>query len=93
MNTEKKSVEVKARMAPSLKKDAERYLGNYQITASQAINFFYRAVVEAKGLPFDLRPNAKTLAAMDEHDRAALKTYSSYEDMMKDIDSEEEGDA
>ena len=88
MNPERKTAEVKARIEPSLKKDAEKYLHNYHITASQGIKLFFQAVVEAKGLPFDLRPNQETREAMKEHKKGNLQTYSSYDEMMEDIDKE-----
>lgn len=86
MCSEKKTTEVKAHIEPSLKKKAEEYLRNYHITVSHSIKLFFQAVIEAKGLPFDLRPSQETLEAMEEHKTKNLKTYSSYEKMMKDID-------
>ncbi len=92
---ERKTEEVKARIEPSLKKAAEKYLRNYDLSTSHSIKLFFQAVVDAKGLPFDLRPNLETRKAMDEHKQGALKTYSSYDEMMGDIDleaDEEEGE-
>lgn len=88
MHPEKKSVEVKSRMEPSLKREAEKYLHNYDINISHGIKLFFQAVVQAKGLPFDLRPNKETKEAMEEHKAGNLKTYDSYDEMMKDIDKE-----
>lgn len=89
MNPERKTAEVKARIEPSLKKKAQKYLDVYDINTSHAIKLFFQAVVEAKGLPFDLRPNKETREAIEEHKTKKLKTYSSYQDMMKDIDEED----
>ena len=88
MQSERKSSEVKARIEPSLKREASKYLHNYDINISHGIKLFLQAVVQAKGLPFDLRPNKETLAAMEEHQTNQLKTYDNYDDMMKDIDKE-----
>ena len=88
MHPERKSAEVKSRIEPSLKKKAQKYLGNYDIKISHGIKLFFQAVVEAKGLPFDLRPNKETHEAMEEHKKGKLKTYNTYDDMMKDIDKE-----
>jgi DNA-damage-inducible protein J len=93
MNPERKTAEVKARIEPSLKKAAEKYLKHYDISASHGIKLFFQAVVDAKGLPFDLRPSKETKEAMAEHKTGNLKTYSSYDDMMADIDSEDEEEA
>lgn len=88
MHSEKKSVEVKSRMEPSLKNKAEKYLRHYDINTSHAIKLFYMAVVQAKGLPFDLRPNIETQKAMKEHETGELDTYDTYDEMMKDIKKE-----
>lgn len=88
MHPERKSVEVKSRMAPSLKKEAEKYLRSYDINISHGIKLFFQAVVQARGLPFDLRPNEETKEAMNEHKKGKLKTYDTYDEMMKDIDKE-----
>ncbi|MFI4937289.1 MAG: type II toxin-antitoxin system RelB/DinJ family antitoxin [Candidatus Berkiellales bacterium] len=88
MHPERKSIEVKSRMEPSLKAQAEKYLRNYDINISHGIKLFFQAVVQAKGLPFDLRPNKETQEAMDEHKKGKLKTYNTYDEMMKDIDKE-----
>lgn len=88
MHAERKTAEVKSRIEPSVKKEATKYLKQYDISLSHGIKLFLLEVVAAKGLPFDLRPNKETLAAMEEIEKGGLKTYSSYEDMMKDIDDE-----
>ncbi len=88
MQPERKSTEVKARIEPSLKKEAEKYLHNYDIKISHGIKLFFQAVVQAKGLPFDLRPSKETQAAIEEHKNKTLQTYDTYDDMMKDIDKE-----
>ena len=88
MQPERKSSEVKARIEPSLKKEAEKYLHHYDIKISHGIKLFLQAVVQAKGLPFDLRPNIKTQEAMNEHKTEKLKNYDTYDEMMKDIDKE-----
>ena len=85
---ELKTVEVKARMEPSLKLKAEKYFNHYQLSTSQAINLFFQNVVATHGLPFDLRPSKQTKEAMDELKKGGLKGYTSYEDMMDDIDKE-----
>ena len=88
MMPERKTAEVKSRIEPSIKKEAARYLRQYDISLSHGIKLFLLEVVAAKGLPFDLRPNKETRAAIKEIEKGGLKTYSSYEDMMKDIDDE-----
>lgn len=93
MNMEKKAenrtAEVKARLAPSIKRQAEEYLDRYGIKPSQGIAMFYKAIIDAHGLPFELRPNKVTLAAMQEIEEGKGKRYKTYEEALRDIDSEE----
>jgi DNA-damage-inducible protein J len=51
-----KTTLLRARVESGRKKRAERILGHYGLTPSQAINVFYAKVNETGGLPFDLRP-------------------------------------
>jgi DNA-damage-inducible protein J len=48
---------LRARVDIGRKKRAEKILGRYGLTPSQAINVFYAKVSETNGLPFDLRPS------------------------------------
>lgn len=42
------------RIEPELKKDAESILSSLGVTASSAINMFYKQIVLKNGLPFDV---------------------------------------
>lgn len=56
-----KTATVRARIEPHLKKEAENLLEELGLSATQAINLFYRQVTLRKGLPFDVViPNATT---------------------------------
>jgi len=56
-----KTATVRARIEPRLKKEAEHVLEDLGLSATQAINLFYRQVTLRKGLPFDVViPNAVT---------------------------------
>ena len=56
-----KTATVRARIEPRLKKEAEHVLEDLGLSATQAINLFYRQVTLRKGLPFDVViPNATT---------------------------------
>jgi DNA-damage-inducible protein J len=49
-----KTATVRARIEPHLKKEAEHVLEDLGISATQAINLFYRQVTLRRGLPFDV---------------------------------------
>jgi DNA-damage-inducible protein J len=66
-----KTTTVRARMEPRLKKQAEDVLENLGLSATQAINLFYRQVTLRKGLPFDVViPNATTRKTFESTDAA-----------------------
>ena len=71
------------------------------LTATEAVNLFFKACLREYGIPFRVGypiPNAETLAAMKEADdivagRIPAKRYSSWEEAKADIFSEDdEGD-
>jgi len=49
-----KTATVRARIEPRLKKEAEHVLEDLGLSATQAINLFYRQVTLRRGLPFDV---------------------------------------
>lgn len=54
---------VNVRMDTALKENAERILGELGISASGAVQMFYRQIVLRRGLPFELTlPQAKPTA-------------------------------
>lgn len=65
-----KTAQVRARLEPSLKEEAERVLEEIGMTPTEAIRVFYRQVIMRRGLPFDVRvPNELTRATFDATDR------------------------
>ncbi len=64
-----KTATVRARIEPRLKKEAEHVLEDLGLSATQAINLFYRQVTLRKGLPFDVViPNAATRRTFESTD-------------------------
>ena len=62
-----KTADVRTRIEPELKEDAQRVLAENGLTVSDAVRLFLRQVVLYKGLPFDVRtPNEATLRALQE---------------------------
>lgn len=49
-----KSANVSVRVEPEVKKEAEKIISDLGITASAAINLFYKQIILRKGIPFDL---------------------------------------
>ena len=64
-----KTATVRARIEPRLKNEAEHVLEDLGLSATQAINLFYRQVTLRKGLPFDVViPNAVTRRTFERTD-------------------------
>ena len=82
-----KTTTIQARIDPKLKKRGDAILKQIGITASQAVNAMYAQIVLQKGLPFALKiPNKATQQAMDELDSGGGKSFSSFKDVVDDID-------
>jgi len=64
-NARTKSAAVRLRLEPELKEQATRVLAGSGLELSIAIRLFLRQVVAQNGLPFELRPNAAALRAME----------------------------
>jgi len=62
------TTEIRSRIEPELKDEAQAVLDRVGLNISDAIRLFLRQVVAARGLPFEVRdvPNATTQAAMLE---------------------------
>lgn len=55
-----KTANLYARIEPDVKEQAENILSTLGISASNAINMFYKQIILNKGLPFDVKiPTAK----------------------------------
>ena len=62
-----KTATVRARIEPRLKKEAEHIFEDLGVSATQAINLFYRQVTLRKGLPFDVVIPTTTTRRTFEH--------------------------
>lgn len=49
-----KTEQIRVRVEPKLKSDAEKILESLGMTPSDAIRMLYKQIVRRKGLPFDL---------------------------------------
>ena len=64
-----KTAMIRARSNPGLKREVEIIFRQLGISATEAINIFYRQVKFYKGFPFEVKiPNEATLKAMEDVD-------------------------
>ena len=49
-----KSANINARIEPDVKKEAEDILASLGVSASSAINMFYKQIILRRGIPFDI---------------------------------------
>ncbi|MBE0639048.1 MAG: type II toxin-antitoxin system RelB/DinJ family antitoxin, partial [Bacteroidales bacterium] len=75
---------------PKLKHEVEEILQRLGLTASDAIDLFYRQIRQNKGIPFQVKiPNATTRKTMQETDEGKnLVLCDSADDLFTDLLSE-----
>lgn len=88
--TTTKSTEVRARIEPELKAEAESILKSIGLSTSELITMTMRQVVMLRGLPFTARiPNNETIAAIKEHEKnkkaEVVISYDSVDSMFTEI--------
>lgn len=60
-----KTANVRARIEPGLKREAEAVFSRFGLSATEAIRLFYKQVTLQDGLPFAVKtPNAETCEAL-----------------------------
>ena len=81
------TTEIRSRIEPELKEEAQDILSRVGLNISDAIRLFLRQVVAARGLPFDVReiPNATTRAAMLEA-RQTRARYDTAKDLFDELE-------
>ncbi len=81
------TTEIRSRIEPELKDEAQAVLGRVGLNISDAIRLFLRQVVVARGLPFEVReiPNAATRAAMLEA-RQTRARYGTAKDLFDELE-------
>ena len=67
-----KSANLYARIEPDVKEQAENILATLGISASNAINMFYKQIILNRGLPFEVKIPAARLVNTAELDEAEL---------------------
>ena len=83
---------VNVRIDADIKKNAEKVFMNLGLSASTAINMFYKQVIRTNSIPFELKadiPNKETLEALKEAEEMDKnntgKTYHSAKELMEDL--------
>ena len=82
------SSEIRSRVEPDLKQQAQDVLDKCGLNLSDAIRLFLRQVVVNKGLPFEIRetPNAATRAAIEEA-RGMTARFRTPKELFDDLES------
>jgi DNA-damage-inducible protein J len=80
---------IQVRIPDDLKEEVGFILSEVGLTASDAINMFYKQIVLHRGIPFDIRiPNKKTIAAIEEVRSGKLESYDSIDELFKEVKNE-----
>jgi DNA-damage-inducible protein J len=84
-----KTAMIRARTDEDLKEQVEEIFHKLGMTATEAINLFYRQVKINKGLPFAVRlPNAETRRTLENSARGEdVKSFKNIDEMFKDLES------
>ena len=69
-----RSANVMARVEPEIKAQAEAIIAQLGLTASSAINMFYRQIIQEQALPFQPRVVSRHPGSVDEMDREEFDT-------------------
>jgi len=81
---------VRARIDEDIKEEASIVLASMGLTVSEALRLMLTRVAKEKKLPFEpLVPNAETIAAMKEARKSKLKSFTSINDLMEDLNAED----
>lgn len=81
---------VQARINESVKEEAAAVLATMGLTLSDAVRLMLIRVAHDKALPFEpLKPNAETIAAMQEARSGKLKSYPNFKAVLADLDADD----
>ena len=81
---------VQTRINSTVKAEASAVLATMGLTVSDAVRLLLTRVAHDKALPFEpFRPNAETIAAMEEARAGNLKSFDSIEALMADLNADD----
>ncbi|MCR5202851.1 MAG: type II toxin-antitoxin system RelB/DinJ family antitoxin [Lachnospiraceae bacterium] len=80
-----KTANLYARIEPDVKEEAENILSTLGLTASNAINMFYKQIILQKGIPFEVKiPDYKVIdASLLSEEEMNAELEKGYEDLKK----------
>ena len=80
---------ITVRVDKETKDNANRVFKEVGLDMSTAVNIFLKQVIRSNGIPFNVSantPNQTTLNAIREAEKGNMKSFSSIEDLMEDLD-------
>ena len=81
---------VQTRINGAVKAEASAVLATMGLTVSDAVRLLLTRVAHDKALPFEpLRPNAETIAAMQEARAGGLERFDSVEALLADLNADD----
>jgi DNA-damage-inducible protein J len=82
-----KTAMIRARVEPKLKRNVDKLFDRLGLSASEAINLFYKQVELNKGLPFKVRiPNEVTEQTFKDTDsRKNLSQFNNADELFDDL--------
>ena len=81
---------VQTRINGTVKDEAAAVLVTMGLTVSDAVRLLLTRIAHDKALPFEpLRPNAETIAAMEEARTGKLASFDSIEALMADLNEDD----
>ena len=81
---------VQTRINGIVKDEASAVLATMGLTVSDAVRLLLTRIAHDKALPFEpLRPNAETIAAMEEARTGKLASFDSIEALMADLNEDD----
>lgn len=79
---------ITVRVEESIKKEAGAIFKEVGMDMSTAINVYLKQVIRTNGIPFPVSadtPNAVTLRAIKEAKKGKMKSFSSIDELMEDL--------
>ncbi len=79
---------ITVRVEESIKKEAGAIFKEVGMDMSTAINVYLKQVIRTNGIPFPVSadtPNAVTLRAIKEAEKGKMKSFSSIDELMEDL--------
>jgi len=80
---------VQARINPVIKAEAAAALAAIGLSVSDAVRLMLTRVAREKALPFELVPNAETIAAMQEAREGKGKSFATVEELMAELNEDD----